>query len=238
MRLTKPMLGARLNWAHPLNKGLAGFWLMNEGGGDKLQDLSMNKNVGTLVDMANPPTAASGWNPGRKGVGLNFDGVNDYVDAGNSSSLTPLSEVSISVWLKDVGVTGTQKNIINNQYSSVTFKGILMYVSTANKMNFRIGNGTITSVGITNNNVTSNWEHYVGTYNGTTIKIYRNGVIQTTTGSLTGNIEYSGTTFIIGSTGSNTANGSIDEVRIWSRALSAQEIMQLYIDPYCMFLNN
>ena len=43
MQLSKPMLGSQLDFSHPLNKGLVGFWLMNEGHGNKIQDLSLNQ---------------------------------------------------------------------------------------------------------------------------------------------------------------------------------------------------
>ena len=46
----KPPLGARLIPGHPLANGLVGCWLMNEGSGNKVYDLSGNGNSGTLTN--------------------------------------------------------------------------------------------------------------------------------------------------------------------------------------------
>ena len=42
--ILKPPLGTQLNYSHPLSQGLVGYWLMNEGSGNQLNDLSLNGN--------------------------------------------------------------------------------------------------------------------------------------------------------------------------------------------------
>ena len=44
--ILKPPKGAMLNRGHPLSRGLKGCWLMNEGGGKIVNDLSGNGNTG------------------------------------------------------------------------------------------------------------------------------------------------------------------------------------------------
>ena len=50
--ILKPRLGLRLNHNHPLAQGLVGCWVMNEGGGDKVFDLSGNGKAGTFSGNA------------------------------------------------------------------------------------------------------------------------------------------------------------------------------------------
>src|SRR3989338_5701162 len=73
--------------------GLVGYWLFNEGSGTTVQDSSGNSNTGTLV---NGPI----WVTGRYGPGLNFDGVNDYVDVGSGYSFDNLKQQTKTMWLK------------------------------------------------------------------------------------------------------------------------------------------
>ncbi|MBU3957440.1 MAG: hypothetical protein KKB25_00005, partial [Nanoarchaeota archaeon] len=67
----------------PNKDGLVGSWSFNEGGGTKANDGSGNGNAGTLLPAGSEPA----WVGGKFGKELQFDGVNDYVDAGNAASL-------------------------------------------------------------------------------------------------------------------------------------------------------
>ena len=71
----KPILGNQINFAHSLAQGLVGYWLMNEGCGDKIYDLSGSGNTGTISEFS----STSIWNPGRSGICLNFDGDYGYI---------------------------------------------------------------------------------------------------------------------------------------------------------------
>ncbi|MBU0598822.1 LamG domain-containing protein, partial [Patescibacteria group bacterium] len=89
----KPLLGVQLNRSHPLAKGLVGCWVMNEGAGNKIYDLSGNGNDGSFPGgTANPL-----WKPGRTGPALKFDGVNDYVEKTSFTQIT--SAITISAWI-------------------------------------------------------------------------------------------------------------------------------------------
>ena len=93
MLMQKPPLGTPLDWDNPLNDDLVFAYALNEAHGDEVQDLSTNGNHGTLKNFAFPPTADSGWNPGRTGAGLNFDGVDDCIDVDSKPS--PLSDFTL-----------------------------------------------------------------------------------------------------------------------------------------------
>ncbi len=235
--ISKPLLGAQLNWAHPLNKGLVGYWLFNEGMGDKANDLSMNGNVGTLSGMAFPSTTSSGWNPGHKGVGLNFDGVNDCVDAGNRKSLQIDGDVTLSVHLKhSIGEGYLIGKGIGNDNTQMWY----LRINFDNRIEFIGGNSSENGMGfdvLTIDTISNNtWNYLVGTISGNTANIYINGKISkselvTSRQSNAGNV-------LIGKRVDDWIRftGALDKVCIYNRALSAQEIMELYIDPYGMFL--
>ena len=71
--IQKPYVGARLNKNHPLSQGLIGCWMMNEGSGAKVIDLSGYENPGTI--------SGANWTAG----GLNFDeSGNKYVSVADS----------------------------------------------------------------------------------------------------------------------------------------------------------
>jgi len=227
---TKPPLGTPLNPAHPLNRGLVGYWPFAEGAGGKTMDLSGKGNNGTLTNMVQGPT--SGWTGGNFGGAMRFDGTNDFVafTAPDISS----SSFSISSWISTRDQSSRAWFSIGNQ--SIFNKIIhLAYVSgTSLRFGFYGDDNSFTYT-LTNNKR----YHAVFTYNNSTNEriLYVNGV-HVGTGS--GNA-FTGTT--VGRIGSwiNSPNnylywnGSIDEVRVHNRALSASEVQQLYTDPFCMY---
>jgi hypothetical protein len=226
----KPPLGTPINWAHPLTKGLVGFWLFNESGGDLANDLSGNGNHGTINNMAFPPTSSSGWNAGRRGTALSFDGSNDYVISSSGPNFDNQSEISISMWVKvNSGVSdylielpeiSSGSNGVGLRYDSNT---IDYHVVTHSDNSFTDVSGSV-SLG--------RWYHIALIYNGVTLTGYKDGVSvgshDVTLG--TGIKHASGEVNIgrFGTLGGSCFQGQIDEVRIYNRALSAQEIKQLY----------
>ena len=79
--------------------GLVAYWPLDEGGGTTTADASGNGNDGTL----NLP----GWDSGKFGGALNFDGVDDYVDCGNPSILDfGTGDFTISAWIKTTAPAG------------------------------------------------------------------------------------------------------------------------------------
>src|SRR3990167_453699 len=226
----------------PNNKGLVGYWSFNEGTSTIALDYSGNNNKGTLTSMASPSTPTSGWNPGRLGKALNFDGSNDYVDAGSGGSLDlgGLTAMSASVWFKpgtSLGTTNNNKMVLSREDGTANCQYRLGYrpVSTSNRWRFIVRTGgtgcTGTSQivnGVTEIDNTSKWYHVVGIYDGTNIKLYVNGALDATAAG-SGSINTDATTpFLIGKYTTNTIFGLIDEVRIYNRALSAGEVAALY----------
>ena len=226
--LTKPPLGTQLDWSNPLNQGLAAFWLFNEGTGDKVYDISGNNNTGTLTNMAFPSTTTSGWNPGRLGPAIAFDGSDDNIDIYPVVFPSSQTIFTVQAWIKTTN-TAFLANVVGGTTNTASgFISVLNgYVQWYDGVAWRLST-TLISDGI--------WHHLVFVFNAGTFSIY-----------VDGKQEYSGAagTYTYGSAFSKIGNhvslsrylnGSIDEVRIWGRALSPSEIQEIYINPYGMFL--
>ncbi len=245
----KPLQGAPINWSHPLAKGLVGFWLMNEGGGNKIYDLSGNNNTGTLTNMAIPATATSGWNPSRTGMGLSFDGVNDYVNIPDTASLRPTT-LTISAWVNP-NSPGTYARILSKGLSVSERDYSIGKQDT--KATFFFYNSTNAQVWTTTDTWASlfpsgSWNHLAVSYtqgSGASLRFYVNGVLKAgswTVGTGNVNFEYDTNPLYIGTCFSTIVteqfNGLIDDVRIFNRELSPQEVMESYINPLGIFRKN
>jgi len=239
------MLGVGLNWAHPLNKGLVGYWAMQEGMGNKVYDLSGNGNTGTLTGMAFPPTAASGWNPGRKGIGLQFDGADDYVDAGNAASLNITNAITVSAWVKKSANPDAYGNIVGKGYvwqswgDESDWGAFEMTQYSDGRVFWGVRLQSASSVQRETTTAINEWTYLVGTFQvGNYIKIYKDGVLVSSASTGASPIKTNAHPVRIGGLvlPGYYFNGSIDDVRIYNRALSASEILELYINPYGMFL--
>lgn len=122
----KPPLGVPLDFGNPLNKGIVMHLGMNEEHGDRMQDLSLNCNHGKLHNFAYPPTLASGWTPGPKGIVSKLDGTDDYIDCGHGESLDITEEITIEVWIRHL--SGVQGYVLSkNQTTSVDAQYAMFY---------------------------------------------------------------------------------------------------------------
>src|SRR4030067_4623 len=171
---SKPPPGTPINKLHPLARVLVGCWLMNEGGGDTVYDASGYNNHGTLTNMAFPPTPTSGWNPGKDGPALAFDGVNGWVKFDNTSVLN-LTHVGTLV-LQSFPRASTNGNVYiskGNIYSDRNAYGTYIY---NNLFYFEIANATNYNQILLGTIVTNQWVTYAFTWDGSYLVGYKNGV--------------------------------------------------------------
>lgn len=240
--MTKPIKGEKINSAHPLSKGIVGCWLFNEGGGDKVYDSSGNKNTGTLVSMAIPSSSISGWNPGRFGKTLSFDGSNDtvtVVPTPDGSSLNVTGKISFGGWVFP-RVSNVYQNVIG--FMAGTSRQYAFYLSGAGVSTiycalFINGSNYQGDVTLSFPWAVNKWNHVFVVYDGSSRKIYLNGV-QAYSNNVAGAITHpANANLYLGKDydGAYPLNGQMDLPIIYNRALSAQEILQLYKGPFCMF---
>lgn len=237
--------------------GPVGHWKLDECQGLNVNDSSGNGNTGTITIGATVPQSTAGtctdglstsaWYNGRTGKynsSLNFDGVDDYVNATYSTSYdVTTSGTTYSLWLKPgetltANIPGTEKyRVFVSSYNCTGNKGLnIGYDGTANGRLYAAVNAStiVTSTAQTLN--TSTWYHvvYVLYANSTSSKIYLNGVNITNSGS---SVSFIATdlNLNIGRQASNGCssnyrytNGSLDDVKILNYPLTPTQIKQLY----------
>jgi beta-galactosidase len=159
---------------------------------------------------------------------LDFDGVNDYVDCGANTSLDITAKVTLSVWVKT-------RDSGNGQYNPFVAKGDTSYGlqhQNGNNIEFCIydaGAWPYTWMTGVTSSFNGTWHHVAGTYDGSELKVYVDGLLRGTTAH-TGAIATSTYAVSMGRNSQQTTRyyeGLIDEVRIYNRALSASEIAYL-----------
>ena len=164
-----------------------------------------------------------------------FDGVDDYIDY----SVQPMpEEVSISCKVsmasKSAGGSGSNMGIVGIVNSSTSIYGYLLYYNeVSSRLEFSIYDGGV-QVAQANSDFNLG-ERYsiVATYDGTTLRLYVNGVLQSTTDTAT-SILYptANIVFQIGRyyDNNNSWHGSIKDLKIWDRALTVQEALDLHLN--------
>ena len=203
--------------------GVVGSWHFDEGSGTTAYDTSGNDNDGALV---NGPT----WVDGKFGKALQFDETQDqYVEVPDDPSLDITGEITIEAWVK-WNSAAAEHNIIvakgtsNDYYNPYQFRvdrdtGVVR--ATTPKV---IGSSAWYHI---DGSVDENWHHLVWTVEGSTSRIYIDTVVdeETFDGTWTTNDE----PLLIGIRGAFAPfHGIMDEVRLYNRALTAEEISDIY----------
>jgi len=207
-----------------LHLGLNNFSAIGENG-TRVVDVSKYENHGT------PNGAFFNSTGGFYGGGYTFDGVNDFINVSDPSSLNITGKITVASWIK---LSASQLNapIVARWGSDQSYLLGVDYV-TANKIIFGIRVSEVSKTATSTNTYNDGkWHQVVGVFNGTNVLLYIDGGAEAVTGSATtGPIDGPANNVFIGSYNSlgNFFNGSIDEVRIFDRALSANEVTQLYM---------
>ena len=194
-----------------LQRGLVGWWKLD----GNAKDNTPYGNNGTTSNAT--PTAD------RKGLAsaaYSMSGTASYVQVSNSSSVNIAGDISVSAWVYRTSSNGVVIHK-DSQYSLYISGGQLTW---ADSSNWSYGNfGNYGSVPV------STWTHLAVTKQGSTVTIYMNGsvVISKTFGSpiTTTSNQLCLAAF---NCASSYLGGYIDDVRLYKRALSANEVGALY----------
>ena len=213
--------------AHPnLWDGLVGAWMPSLGvTGETLRDVSGNGNHGTLTFM----DAATDWVATSKGLALDFDGVDDYVELSNGI-LDPNQDFTVSTFVR-VKDASSYKTIISNS----TYTGSLQ-IRIENNNQVRIIDSYQADVS-TFSNFTASINTWYGIVVNRSSDVYRLYVDGEFKSSFSSSNVYSTQPKTIGTNYNNTErfNGDISNVSAYNRALSPSEIKQLYVDSLAPF---
>jgi hypothetical protein len=192
-------------------------------------DLSGYTNNATLYNGLGTSWSSSGW--------FNFDGTDDYANAGNSSNFdtnTFSVEALVRLGAADNSMRtiasrgGNPGSATNGWWLGTLRNGLgsginefrVMYWGTSTYLDL------IASIGANN----LRWHHVVATSNGTTGFFYIDGVLNTSATLPAGNLYSAGDNFLLGVDDSNGSQwtGSINEEKFYSKALSASDVAQNY----------
>jgi hypothetical protein len=165
---------------------------------------------------------------------LDFDNTNDYVNVPAASALIAGSnQISLTMWVNPVNTSFTYPDYdgfggFRNNTDADFY--IIQLNSTGLEARFRSASGT--AFDITTNTIQSGvWQHFVLTYDGDMFKLYQNGafvssipangvITNQTIDLMMGGMLYGATNFYL--------KGQLDEVSLWNKALSLEEIQSIY----------
>ncbi|MCK9447058.1 prepilin-type N-terminal cleavage/methylation domain-containing protein [bacterium] len=155
-----------------------------------------------------------------------FNGSTDYIYINDNDAFTFPSEFTISAWAKPIVANRNERVVY--VYDATSTDGFnLLKVA---KWGFILYQGGSEVQVWANNNLVTEWVNIVGTRNQSGVmKLYINGVLQTATGTLAGEIN-SSETVRIGADNSTVArfNGLIDEVRFYKAVVPSSQIKEQY----------
>ena len=197
----------------------------DENSGTMLGDSSGNNNNGTIHGAT--------WTTGISGSALSFDGINDYVNCGDTLTGNVLSQYTVEAWVYPRNISS--QNFIFYDGSDGEFV-LLLGSDHSAALSMKIADAEFYWVSY-HEMQENQWYHVAGTYNGSHIKIYINGQLKNETtvpdlGLFNPGGAYYPTigTYSDASDGHRTYyfNGTIDELRVYDRPLSAEEILEHY----------
>lgn len=203
--------------------GLVGWWKLNDGSGQTAADSSGNNLHGKIA--GNPV-----WVDGLAGKALKFDGDGDYVDLGNDSSLNISSQITVAVCIK--------VDTFDCEWQAMITKGDgswrLQRNGTKSSIEFActgafVPNALVGSLFGTVSVDDGHWHHIAGTYDGSKICLYVDGKLDVSS-EAAGSIIVNDYNVLIGANAEKpdrNFKGSIDDVRIYSYSLSAEEVKEI-----------
>ena len=199
-------------------KEIVGDWSFDENSGQTAYDGSGYQNDGVIYGAS--------FIDGQYNPALEFNGMNDYVEIFDSDSLDISEEWTIAMWVKWQANSETYQTIFNKENGNIAYSAWIY----SDELYFGMSSGGIWYQNSSMGNVPENtWTYVVVRFDGTRAEAYINGVY-------TDKLEVGG----VGDT--NDANlyfgrrkgerqefkGVMDEVKIYQRVLSADEILENY----------
>ena len=205
----------------PAQGELVAHYQFDENTGTHLFDSTPNYNGGTIY--------GANWTTGVNGSALIMDGVDDYVTCGHSLIDGTFSQFTIMAWVNSRDFDESYYYFFDGSDGEFTIATI---VDNSASFGIKAGNGNHYYVHAPSILIANQWHHLTGVYNGTSIKLFVDGVLVNETSipdvglfDPTGNYyptigAYNGP----GDSHQCYVNGKIDELRIYNYALSDGEI--------------
>lgn len=201
--------------------GFVGRWKLNETAGATASDATISPDNGTVAGTAR-------WSTDCGGTGVfDFDGSTNYLSVASSAPLLPKESITIAAWVRgDSWGSGDDADTIVRKGDTSPYNYALCIAD--GKVALLLDEADTAGSRSTTVLSTGTWYHVAATWDGTTVKIYINGVLDRS-------VARSGTIgvdtrplYIGGRTGSTDMfDGMMRDVRVYNRALSSTEIQAL-----------
>lgn len=203
----------------PVPDGLVAAYGFDEGSGTSVEDRSEANNDGSV--------AGAGWeSQGKFGKALSFDGVDDLVTVPDSASLDLGDGMTLEAWVKPDTVGTNFKTVLLKEWGNDYFVYGLDLDDQGKPFGAAYANDSLEVVEGPDAVQTNAWTHLAVSYDGSSLKAFVNGT-QVATQAASGEITATGGALRIGGAtvfANEWFDGLIDEVRVYNRALSANEI--------------
>jgi hypothetical protein len=199
---------------------LVGMWRFEDDVPTKIADCTANHLDGLI---SGPATRAAG----HHGFGLSFGG-NSYATVGNPSPLQLTGAVTVAAWVDVRNLASNPRILAKGGASQINDEAVDLRVEMGTYA-FGVGTSGSTSLNVSGGTVDAGaWRHVVGVFRpSTSIDVYVDGQLVGSTPVDAGAMRNSGNDYWIGrrpGDGCCSLDGVVDDVRIYDRALTADEI--------------
>jgi len=204
----------------PTDAGLVGHWKFDEGAGATAYDSSGNGNDGTIHGAE--------WDDGKYGEALHFNGADNYVEVPTSDSLEMDDKVTVSAWINWTDAGDSWLCVMANGQQNGPWENYGLFVNRTSRfvyLTLSLDGDHVTQRTPDNVVEPDEWVHVGATWDGSVARIYANGVMELEQVQ-TGQLVPPGLPLRIGhrNGSSHYYNGSIDDVQIYDRVLTEQEL--------------
>jgi hypothetical protein len=180
----------------------------------------------------NVALGATGAIAGDPNTAATFDGASSTVSIGNPAGLNFTGQITLAAWVKPSATDGLRDILAHGYQTSPNDAEVGLRVNGGVYETWSWdGNNHGTGANIPPEDIGA-WVHLAGTYDGTTWRLYHNGVQVGATADTTGSLIVSVQGWAIGSAGDGTErffSGDIDEPAIFNKALTPDQIQELYL---------
>jgi hypothetical protein len=198
------------------DKSLVGYWPFDEGSGTEAKDASGNGHNGELIDEPQ-------WVAGKFGSALDFGGSGSYVLVPDDAALDLSDDVTYMAWFNlNEGIVGQRRMMSKNDSIFVLFD-----FGGATSVDFLVKPNNDFAESTTADWKLGEWYHFAGTYDGDALRVYIDGELEGESAGVP-SIAVSSLDLWIGADDyqlpTTSFPGILDDVRIYNKALSEDEI--------------
>lgn len=197
-----------------------------------MNDNAANTDVADATGNGHDATASRNTEDmsvtGKISTALSFNGADDYVNIPAHADLRLTAGGTIMAWIKPNTVGETGGRIVDKSTTTTGSNGYLFSIGSSGKLTFRVSGGI--SISPAEDVTYGEWQHVAIAFDGVRAKFFVDGAMVSDQAYATLPPDVAGDVRIGNRAGATdrTFDGAIDDVRIYSRALTAAEIALIY----------